>query len=308
VLFERCVAVHLKGLDLNLLVVLDALLAEKSTTRAGQRVFLSQPATSGALSRLRDYFGDQILIPSGQKMVLTPFAETLVEPVREILATTEKLISKTARFDPANSTRSFILNMSDVSATIFLANSIKRIREVAPRIHLEIVTHHNVPDVIEQGEVDFMEIPDFLASPLHPSAHLFDDENVCIASSRNKFIRKSLSLDQFLSLGHVTTRMQKRKDHLGDQMFQNTGVKPRFELIVPVFGLVPQAVVETDWIAVVNSRLARHYARYLPLKIFPLPMKIEPLKMLLQWNRYRDRDEGTQWMCGILVETLGSES
>lgn len=295
---------HLKGLDLNLLVVLDALLIEKSTTRAGQRIFLSQSATSGALARLRDYFGDQILVSNGARMVLTPFGESLVEPVREILSTTERLINKTGRFDPATSTRSFVLNLSDVTATLFLANSLKRIREFAPNIHLEIVTQHNVPEIVEQGDVDFMEIPDFLASPLHPSELLFMDEFVCIAGAANKHVKKSLSLEQFLSLGHVTTRMQKRKEHIGDQQLKHLGMKPRFELIVPVPGLVPHAVVETDWLAILNRRLANFYARHLPIKIFPLPIEIDPLRMMLQWNRNRDADEGTRWLRQILLDTL----
>jgi len=299
---------HLKGLDLNLLVVLDALLKEKSITRAGQKVYLSQSATSGALSRLRDFFGDQLLVPSGQKMVLTPFAETLVNPVKDILTTAEAMIGRTAAFDPTTSTRSFIINMSDVSATVFLANSFRRIRQAAPNIQLEIVTRHAIPDIIEQGDVDFSEVPDMLASPLHPTEKLFEDRQVCIAASANKAIRKELSLQQFLSIGHVTVRVLRRKEHLGDMLFEKTNVRPRFELIVPVFGMVPHAVVQSDLIAVVNYRLAQYYARHLPLKILPVPIEIPPLNMLLQWNKYRDSDLGIQWMRRMLVETMNVEN
>ena len=298
---------HLKGLDLNLLVVLDALLSEKSTTRAGQKIYLSQSATSGALARLRDFFGDQILVPSGQKMMLTPFAETLVDPVREILSTTEALIGRTSKFDPATSTRKFVLNMSDISATVFLARALRKIRELAPRLHMEIVTSHNVPEIIEQGEVDFMEIPDIMVSPLHPSELLFEDNWVCIAASSNKFVRKTLTLEQFLSLGHVTTRVLRRKDHVGDLLLIDSTLRPRFELIVPVFGLMPQAIVESDLIGIVNLRFARYYAKHLPLKILPLPIDLKPLRMMLQWNRYRDHDEGTQWMRRMLIQSLGGD-
>jgi len=108
-----------KGLDLNLLVVLDALLTEKNITHAGEKIHLSQSAASWSLARLRYFFGDQILVLCGNKMALTPFAETLIEPLRTILANTEALAGRTASFDPATSTRSFTLNMSDISTTFF---------------------------------------------------------------------------------------------------------------------------------------------------------------------------------------------
>jgi LysR family transcriptional regulator, nod-box dependent transcriptional activator len=295
---------QLKGLDLNLIVVLDALLTEKNITHAGDKIYLSQSATSGALARLRYFFGDQILVPSGNKMVLTPFAETLVGPVREILTATQGLVGRTAAFDPATSTRAFVLNLSDISATVFLTNSFRHIRELAPHIHLEIVTRHSVPEIIEQGEVDFMEVPDVLVSSLHPADELFVDSYVCIASSRNRLVRRDgLSLEQFLSIGHVTTRLR-RKEHLGEVLLADTNVRPRFELIVPVFGLVPQAVVESDLIAIMNRRLADYYAKHLPLRVLELPLEIKPVKMMLQWNKHRNNDAGIQWLRRILVETI----
>ncbi len=300
---------HLKGLDLNLLVILDALLTEKSTTRAGQRVYLSQSATSGALSRLRDFFGDQLLVPYRQKMVLTPFAQTLVQPVHEILANADALISKTRSFDPATSTRLFALNMSEITATMFIANTLPRIRELAPNIYIEIVTHHEkIPDIIEQGDVDFLEVPDFMASQLHPSEIIFKESFVCIAWSQNKFVKKDLSAERFQSLGHVTTRVLLKQDHLGQQLLRKSAIKPRYELIVPVFGMVPFAVVNTDLIAIVPSRLANYYSRYLPLKTFPCPVEVDGFSMMLQWNRDRDNDESTQWMRRVLISTLSPDS
>ena len=89
---------HLDGLDLNLLVVLDALFSEKSVTRTGARIHLSQSATSGALSRLREYFKDDLLVPVGRKMVLTPLAEELAQPLRELLQQAEVVIRRTPAF------------------------------------------------------------------------------------------------------------------------------------------------------------------------------------------------------------------
>jgi LysR family transcriptional regulator, nod-box dependent transcriptional activator len=300
---------HLKGLDLNLLVVLDALLLEKSVTRAGERLYLSQSAVSGALSRLRDYFGDQLLVPSGSKMVLTKFAERLEKSVRGLITDAELLISSNAEFNPATSTRSFLLNMSDVSATMIVVKSLSHVRQLAPAVHIEIVTlHERIQELIEQGEIDFIVVPDFMASPLHPFDVLFEDTTVCIAWSGNQHLKKGLNLEQFLSLGHVTMRMLRRKEHIGELILQNTGLRPRFELILPTFGLVPLAVIGTDRLAMVNKGMAEYYARYMPLKIFPLPLDLPKTRAVLQWNRHNDNDPGTQWLRHTLVQTVRAET
>ncbi len=85
---------HFRGLDLNLLVALDALITERSISRTGEKIHLSQPATSGALARLREYFKDDLLVPVGRKMVLTPLAEELAEPVRQLLLQTDAIIHR----------------------------------------------------------------------------------------------------------------------------------------------------------------------------------------------------------------------
>jgi hypothetical protein len=95
---------HFKGLDLNLLAALDVLLHEKNTARAGERLCLSQSAVSGALARLREYFNDELLVQAGRGFVLTPLAESLIEPVRGLLQQIEETIAAKARFDPATST------------------------------------------------------------------------------------------------------------------------------------------------------------------------------------------------------------
>src|SRR5215468_4155230 len=113
---------HFHQLDLNLLVALDALLVERNITEAGKRVHLTQSAMSGALARLRQYFGDELLVQVGRKMVPTPLGESLIEPVREILIKVKTTIETRPGFDPAASTRRFSLMMSDFCATVLMLN------------------------------------------------------------------------------------------------------------------------------------------------------------------------------------------
>src|SRR6185436_9522773 len=120
-------AMDLHGFDLNLLVALDALLAEKSVTNAGRRVHLSQSAMSGVLARLRHSFNDKLLVPSRSGMALTSLAETLVEPVRSILEQVHETILVNVPFDPATSRRVFTIAASDYAVTVILTEALRRV-------------------------------------------------------------------------------------------------------------------------------------------------------------------------------------
>ena len=125
-------------LDLNLLVALDALLAERSVSLAAERIFLSQSATSSALGRLREYFGDELLVVRGRQMVLTARAEGLVDPVRAVLEQIRTTIAVAPPFDPATTDRTITIMASDYSTEVLLAPALRQMAEVAPGLRIEI--------------------------------------------------------------------------------------------------------------------------------------------------------------------------
>ncbi len=141
---------HFEQLDLNLLVALDALLTERSITAAGVRVHLTQSAMSGALSRLREFFNDELLTQVGRKMVPTPLGESLAEPVRQILLQVRATINTKPGFDPATSARHFSVMMSDYVDTVLMSEVLRRAEAVAPRVRFNLVSNdarqsHRVP-------------------------------------------------------------------------------------------------------------------------------------------------------------------
>jgi LysR family transcriptional regulator, nod-box dependent transcriptional activator len=300
---------HFKGLDLNLLVVLDALLTEKNTTKAGQRIYLSQSATSGALSRLREFFGDPLLIQSGHKMILTTLAEGLVEPVRQLLREAEAIISVNTAFDPKTSTRTFRLNMSHYSALVLLPNAMKTIKKTAPSVRIEVTSlQEDIADALERGDLDFLVVPDEFKSPLHPAVELFDDSYVCVAWSENPLIRKTITLEQYLSMGHVVARFGRAQGKAFDETcLLRAGYSRRVELVVPDFSIIPSFVIGSNLIATMHERHARFHARYLPLRVFPLPIELPRFSAKIQWHRYHDHDPGTKWLHGILKEAAKKE-
>jgi LysR family transcriptional regulator, nod-box dependent transcriptional activator len=297
----------LAGLDLNLLVALDALFAEKSVSRAGERLHLSQSATSGALARLRDAFHDPLLVQVGRRMTLTPLAEGLVEPVREFLMQAESILNNSPAFDPAAATRKFRLLMSDYAQTVVMIEALPRLQKLAPGLMIEIVPivgEH--ADALERGELDLALGPATYLVPGHPSERLYEDEFVCLAWSGNEQVEREFSLETYLRLGHVVVRFGKHRElPTFDEWFtRHLGHERRIEVVTTAFNLVPQLLIGTSRIATVHRRLAIFYQRFLPLRIIAPPLDIPKFEQFMQWHRSRDRDPGSLWLRSVLKSAV----
>ncbi len=297
----------LGGLDLNLLVALDAMFAERSVSRAGERLHLSQSATSGALARLREVFQDQLLVPVGRKMVLTPVAEALVEPVRDFLLQAEAILHNNPVFDPASSTRKFRILMSDYVEMVLMTAALPRIEQFAPGIRFEFVS--NVEggfDALDRGEIDLSIAPSIRLTSEHPSEALFEDEFVCVVWSGNSRVKSAISLDEYLALGHIVVRFGKHREltTFDEWFMERFGLERRIEVVTTAFNLVPQLLVGTSRIATLHRRLATSHQRYLPLKIMKPPFEIATLQESMQWHKSRDRDPGTVWLRSLLKSVV----
>jgi len=304
-------AMDFGGLDLNLLVALDALFEEKSVSRAGERLHLSQSATSGALARLREAFHDPLLVQVGRSMTLTPLAEGLIDPVRAFLLQAETIVNKSPAFDPATSARKFRLMMSDYVQTVVMTEALPRLQNLAPRIILELLVNV-VGDAgpLERGDIDLAIMPTRYLAPGHPTEPLFDDDFVCLAWSGNTRIKRSLPLETYLSLGHVVVRFGKdRQLPSFDEWFvEHFGHRRRIEVVTTGFNLVPQLLVGTSRIATLHRRLATFYQRYLPLKLVTPPLEIPRLEESMQWHKSRDHDPGTVWLRSVLKSAIAESS
>ena len=262
------------GLDLNLLVALDALFVEKSVSRAGERLHLSQSATSGALARLREAFHDPLLVQAGRRMTLTPLAEGLVAPVREFLLRAEAILKSNLAFSPAASTRRFRMMMSDYAETVVMTEALPRLEKVAPNVTVELISNvEGGSEALERGEIDLAITPIKYLAAGHPSEHLFTDEFTCLAWSGNSQVDRRISLKTYLSLGHVVVRLGKHQQiPTFDEWFvERYGHERRIEVVATAFNLVPQLLIGTSRIATVHQRLATFYRRYLPLQLIAIP-------------------------------------
>jgi len=297
----------LGGLDLNLLVVMDALFTEKNVSRAGQRLHLSQSATSGALARLRHTFNDPLLIQVGRKMTLTARAEGLVEPVRDVLLKAEAIHSKNPVFHPATSRRRFRLIMSDYAETVLMAEAVPLIQKVAPGVTLELFSNvDGCTEVLDRGEIDLAITPSNYVSAKHSSERLFDDDFVCLVWSGNQLVHDRISRELYLELGHVVVRFGKHRQlpTFDEWFLERSGQQRRIEVITTAFSLVLKLLIGTTRIATLHRKLSAFYAQYLPLRLLRPPFEMPRLEECLQWHKSRDNDPGILWMRSILKKAM----
>jgi LysR family transcriptional regulator, nod-box dependent transcriptional activator len=300
--------VRFKGLDLNLLAALDVLIEERSTSRAAERLHLSQPATSAALARLRAYFNDPLLTAHGKRMMPTAYALELHSAVKTILANVETMIAKSATFSPGTSDRIFRIATSDYLSTVLFADLLPKLQKTAPFVRFDFQPPSDgIVDAIDRGEIDLMVCPDALAHPKHPHELLFEERHVVAGCARNPMFASPITEDAFFAAGHIavemgrTTRKSFAEGHLRD--FER---KRRVEIFAAAFTLVPELLVGTNRITVMHERLARRFAERMPIAWQPLPIAFPVMREVVQFHSTRKTDQAIQWLVGEILASAHS--
>lgn len=292
-------------LDLNLLVALDALLRERSISRAAEQLHLSQSAMSSALARLRTYFDDDLLIQVSRKLELTSRAEVLKEAVRDILMRVDTTIATAPEFDPSESDRKFQLAVSDYTAAVLIPHVLAVAERQSRTVRFDLIPVPGRPQrALESGDADLMIISRPYALPDHPVEKLYEEGLCCVVWNESRYARAGeLTLKQYESAGHVAVQPPAMDKPSLDNWFKDRYVKARhIEVTTFSFVSAPYLVVGTDRIAIMHARLGRLAARSLPITLFDLPAPTPPLEQVQQWHRHRTRDPGLIWLRGLLHE------
>jgi DNA-binding transcriptional LysR family regulator len=298
--------VRFHHLDLNLLVALDVLLEEQNITQAAKRLHMTQSATSGVLGRLRSYFDDELLVQVGRKMQPTPYALKLAVPIREVLLTIRSSITAKPVFDPPTSKRHFKIAASDYLISVLFSQVIQKMYEIAPGITFEMLPPSD-GELLARGEIDLMIMPEHYLVEGQPNQLLFEEHHVCVVWSENNAVEASLSLEQYIEMGHVAVAFGRNRQLSVEEWLMNQyGVNRRLEIITHDFNTLPQLIVGTNRVATMHARLANRYAKYLPLRILPTPVKIPVMREFMTWHRSMDGDPMHRWLRERILELIQS--
>lgn len=305
---------HFNRFDLNLLVALDVLLEEKSVTRASERLFMSQPAMSGALQRLRERFNDPLLVRVGRSMELTPRAKALVEPVHEILLQIQNTIDVEPEFDPATVRRTFTVLMSDFVSTVVMPEVVRRTATEAPGIKigvqmLGVRAHDNLEsgqaDLIIRGLVDPERESKLVTDNMH-TEELFVEQWVCVADAKHPSIGKQLSLEDYTSLPHVSHDFGRKTPVLESISHAQISLDIDVRASAPNFSTLMFMLPGTELLALIPRRLAEMLANYIDVRLFEPPIELQPLHEIQIWHDRHELDAGHAWLRGIFRDVTAS--
>ncbi|TPL00099.1 MULTISPECIES: LysR substrate-binding domain-containing protein [unclassified Mesorhizobium] len=286
---------NLAGVDLNLLVVLEALLSERHVSRAAIRLNKSQPAISHALARLRHLLDDPLLVrrpgglePTARAMEIAPALAEALDRMRHLLAP--------AGFDAAKERRTFRLAMSDYGAAVILPALLPLLRTQAPYVDLAVsqASREVMVSQVVDGEIDlaFGVFPGLDASVR--SHRLFDERFACLADAASLGGELRMDLPAYLERPHALVDL--RPDRLGevDKALVELGHKRRLCLIIPHWGVAPRLIVGTDLVLTVASRILPAPGN--GLCVFNPPFEIPDFQFTQIWHKRRDGDPAHQWL------------
>ena len=292
----------LKRIDLNLLVVLDAILNEMNLTRAGEVVGMSQPAVSGALSRLRQQFDDELLERKGRKYQLTALAESLKPSVTEAMLEIRRTFDLLPTFDAATSTRTFYIGATDYFLSQITSPLLNLLKVEAPFVDIKFSVLPHDPTI---AEIDLLRRDVLIASPQiglpGKKQALFSDSFVLIARKGHPAVKKGkLTIEQIKILPRVTLNLGNKTNQV-DKLFADLGLTPEQEVVaVNEVSLVPLMVSETDNIGMVQERLATRLLDTLGLQIVETDLPHITLIESVHYHPSKSNDPAIMWLIGML--------
>ena len=289
---------NLARLDLNLLVAFDALLTERSVTRAAARIGLGQSAMSHNLARLRTLFGDELLTRGADGMRPTPRALALADPVRVTLSQIQAAVLQREAFDPSTADRVFKIGLADSIEVAVIPGLVARLRQVAPGVGLRLrsINRISILEELDTGTLD-LGIGVFNQGQIHHKRRpLYTDSFICLFNPAQLNLCPPISLEDYLRVPHVLTSLTEDTHGAVDEALAKRKLKRVIALTTPGFLAVPFVVRRAPVITTMPSKLARYFAEAFGLATSPAPSELPTFTISLLWHASFDQDPGHLWL------------
>jgi len=291
----------LNQLDLNLLLIFDALMQTRSVTLAGERVGLSQSAASNSLQRLRDAFGDPLFVRTPAGMQPSALALEMEAEIRAALGALRAVVERDRHFDPATSRRTFRMLMSDIAQLAHLPAFVASLRREAPDVDVINVALplRDAKVAMASGDLDVATgfLPD-LGADFHRQS-LFNEHWVAVVSQHHPTIGDTLTREQYLAAAHVSYRpsvsIHASLDALLEAQCSGLGIRRRVMLAVPFVSGLAQILALSDLVLTGPHGPASSMAQLAAVRIVPLPFELPEIDLNIQWHECLHRDPGNQW-------------
>lgn len=300
-------AMHEQTFDLNLIRVFTAIYAKRSVSAAASDLSLTQSATSHALSRLRQEFGDPLFVRTSSAMLPTPYADQLASLIHKPLEELQAGLRVSRSFDPATSDRTFTLYLTDIGQLIMLPALLEYVSNHAPKIRLNV---RSVPRVdphaaLAFGEVDLAvgyitTMPEGFFQKL-----LFREKYVCVVRSDHPRFLKGMSVKAFQEVPHALADSTGMAHSILDRFLDKNKLQRPVQLRVPQFVALPFVIPSTDLLVIMPKRLAERFAPLIPIKILPLPVDYPAYDIKTYWHSRYHHDPANVWLRQLLTTLFG---
>jgi DNA-binding transcriptional LysR family regulator len=287
----------LAAIDLNLLVALRALLGERHVTRAARQLGLSQSATSHALSRLRELYGDPLLVRAGRGLELTPRAVALLPQLERGLRELEESLRGQQRFEPTRARFSLRVGAADYPQAILGGRLLALLRAEAPGVNLQLTSYPDLLEQLEAGSIDVAVTAKGKLPRVFAERPLFSDGFICMLRKGHPALRhKRLSLQQYLGLEHLVVAPGGTSGSFVDTELSRRGLTRRVALQVSSFLVAPQLVVESDLISTGPELMLRRLSAHYPIVLRKAPLPLARFDLCLVWHSRREHEQEHVWM------------
>ena len=299
--------VNLASIDLNRLLVLHAVLSERSVTRAAAALHVTPPAVSNALARLRATFDDPLLVKSGRGLVLTPRATQLAPKLAEAVAAMTRVVEDRSGFEPARTTRTFTLACSDAEQISEVPRIAAAFARTLPNARLRVmsVDQLEASGGLASGEVDVAIGPAHGPVQGVHSSDLYEEEGVLVVRKGHPQIRRRMSKEQFNTLRHIDILLALGGPGIGhrivEEFFASHGLHRDIAISVPSFAAAAAIAAQTDWVAGMPRRMAAVFLRQMPLTAVAMPVPAVKFRIQLLWHERTRIDPGAQFFRSVVV-------
>ncbi|MBT1062704.1 LysR family transcriptional regulator [Bowmanella sp. Y26] len=291
--------------DLNLLMIFDAIMTEGAITRAADRLAMTQPAVSNALSRMRSAWKDELFVKDGRGIQPTVFAQNLWSQIRDPLRQLEDAVDPTS-FDPATATRTFRLVISDITVSMVWSPLRRYIEQHAPNINIHAIpnTIVNNEKALNDAEVDMIAAGQTMVSSVIRSEYLFTPRYVCAMRPGHPLAGEELSLEDFIRAEHLLVSMSGDTTGITDIALLQLGMTRRVAMSVNHFSAVAPLLRDSNLICVVPSMAVEKEIFNGELAVYETPIELPPTQLGMLWHKRQDGDQGLMWLRGVIGDLL----
>ena len=301
-------SMNINGLDLNLLLVFNALIETKSVSKGAKLIGLSQPAMSHALNRLRLILGDDLFLRTPKGMIPTPRAESIKDTITSSLAQLENGLFNSSKFDPQSEKRVFTITSSDCECMTFIPYLISSILKNSPGMSLDF-RHPNLETFY--SDLDSSKVDLALGIGLRPRNNLvikkiFDEDYICLTRKDNPLVGDKVTLSEYLKLEHILINPLGGRKGIVDNALEKIGVQRKIRVSIPQFSLSPWIFLNNNLIVTIPKTLGEEFLKILPVKSFDPPVEIQSLEGHMVWHKRNDNDPGHMWLRKKIIQSVAT--